>query len=222
MSALQQTPYVVSDWDDYARVFTAVTPGMQLAIYREACQHLQGNVVDCGSGTAKIAPLLSEDPSIDSYTGIDYSKEMVNVAQQLLQKLNRPDFSILHSRIEDVSGSFSSAVSIQSYYSWPDPQETLKAIFRLLAPGATFVLATPNLDLKPNEIARELKQELIAHPDFEAFWDYNLKLAGNPQANFIEMDQLLEQVRQAGFKVQECHQKHLLGGMNFLVLMRGD
>jgi len=49
-----------------------------------------------------------------------------------------------------------------------------------------------------------------------------LQLAGNTQANFIEMDELISLVQEVGFMVQECHQNHFLGGLNFLVLKKSD
>lgn len=223
MNVQIQAPYTVAGWNDYARVFASVTPTMQLAVYREACLHLKGDVVDCGSGAAKIAPILADKSDVMSYTGIDSSKEMVDTAQQILLKLEKPNFSILHSRIEEASGTaFTSAVSVQSYYSWPNPIGTLHSIFHMLTPGACFVLATPNQNLSIEILASELKKELIAHPDYENFLGYNLKLATNPQANFVTMDKLVAQVRQVGFQVQECHQQHLHGGMNFLVLRKGS
>lgn len=211
--------YPVADWDNYARIFASVTPSIQLDIYKEACLHLHGKVIDLGSGTAKIAPFLANEENIQSYMGVDYSQEMVVVARWILEKLERPMFQIQHNRIEEITGTvFTSGVSIQSYYSWPNPLETLRHIFNLLSSEGVFVLATPNKNLNTKLLHKVLKQELIAHPDFKAYTDYNLKLASNPQANFIGMNELIEQVQEVGFHVKECHQKHLCGGMNFLVL----
>lgn len=212
--------YEISEWENYARLHASVTTSVQLDLYREAYKYLSGDVVDCGCGSAKLAPLLADNESVKSYTGVDYAQEMVTVARQVIQTLHRPSFTVLHSMIEDVTSQFDSAVSIQSYYAWPDPLVTLKHIYTMLRVGAKFVLATPNGELCLEKLLQDAEKELIAHPDFGAFKDYNLKLAHNPQANFVSMDNLIRQAQQAGFMVEECHQRHFGGGINFLVLRR--
>lgn len=216
----QKYRYPESDWNSYARLFAAVTTSVQLAVYREACLHLRGNVVDCGCGSAKIAPFLADNEQVSGYTGVDYSAEMVTAAEWVLSTLERDNFSIQHSKIENAVGCYDSAVSIQSYYAWPDPLVTLQHIAALLVKGGQFVLATPNPSLSLTKLAKDARKELIAHPDFQAFQDYNLQLAANPQANFVSMDALIKQTQQAGFEVIECHQQHFQGGLNFLVLRK--
>lgn len=212
--------YPESDWNSYARLFAAVTTSVQLAVYREACLHLHGKVVDCGCGSAKISPFLADNEQVSSYTGIDYSAEMVTAAEWVVSTLERDSFSIQHSKIEDAVGRYDSAVSIQSYYTWPEPLVTLQHIADFLVEGGQFVLATPNPSLSLAKLAKDARKELVAHPDFQAFQDYNLQLAANPQANFVSMDALIKQVQQVGFEVVECHQKHFQGGLNFLVLRK--
>jgi SAM-dependent methyltransferase len=216
-----QPPYLMQEWDNYARLFASVTTSMQLEVYREACLHLSGDVIDCGCGSAKIAPLLLDEERVVSYTGVDYAEEMVSMARWILNNLQCSAFTIRHGKIEDVDNrQFTSGVSIQSYYSWSDPVAVLTHVFTILAPGAVFVLATPNRKLELAELARDAWKELLAHPDFEAYKAYNLKLATNPQAHFISMGDLVSQVQQLGFRVEECHQRHFRGGLNFLVLRK--
>ncbi len=212
--------YPASEWNSYARLFAAVTTSVQLEVYREACLHLQGNVVDCGCGSAKISPFLADNEQVSAYTGVDYAAEMVTAARWVISTLDRPSFAIQHCKIEELQGCFDSAVSIQSYYAWPDPLLTLRHIASLLVDDGVFVLATPNKNLSLEKLAKDIRKELLAHPDFEAYREYNLKLAANPQANFISLDDLVRQVQQAGFAVQEAHQRHFQGGLNFLVLRK--
>ncbi|HPE60754.1 MAG: methyltransferase domain-containing protein [Thiothrix sp.] len=222
--ALQATPaYPVTDWDAYAELFAAVTTSVQLAVYREAAGHLTGAVVDCGCGSAKMAPFLATRPPVRSYTGIDGSQAMVTVARRLLARLGNTAFQVQQDWIEKVSGNgvYDSAVSIQSYYSWPEPLTVLQAIQRLLVPKGLFVLATVNLHLPLEALIREAEQELAGHPALDAYREHNRRLAANPGANFITMDALIAQVRMAGFRVQEAHQRHFRGGLNFLLLQKG-
>lgn len=214
-------PYPISIWDGYAELFASVTTSMQLAVYKEACLHLSGTVIDCGCGSAKIAPFLATDERVFSYTGIDSSAAMIKVAQWLLQKIEHPRFDVWESQIESMpTGQFTSGVSIQSYYSWPEPIIVLQAIHRILAPQAVFVLATPNRQLPVDALVKEATQELLAHPYFAAYRDYNLQLAMDSKAHFVDMDDLVGQVRQVGFQLQEGHQRHFRGGLNFLVLTK--
>lgn len=216
----QKYRYPESDWNSYARLFAAVTTSIQLAVYKEACLHLHGNVVDCGCGSAKLAPFLADNEQVSSYTGIDYSAEMVTAARWIISTLEHSNYTIQHCKIEEAQGMYDSAVSIQSYYAWPNPQETLRHIANLLVEGGQFVLATPNPILDLAKLAKDARKELLAHPDFAAFESYNLQLAANPHANFVSMDDLIQQVRNVGFEVIECHQKHFQGGLNFLVLRK--
>lgn len=215
--------YPVSEWENYARLHASVTTSFQLAVYKEACKYLIGDIIDCGCGTAKIAPLLVNNKQLKSYTGVDFAEEMVKVSRWILEKLGQKTFNVEHSKIEELKGKegyFTSGVSIQSYYSWPDPLLVLRHINKMLTEDGVFVLATPNQSLSLERLAVEAEKELIAHPDFEVFKQYNLELAGNTQANFIEMDNLIRQVQQVGFQVLECHQRHFLGGLSFLVLKK--
>jgi SAM-dependent methyltransferase len=216
----QKHRYPESEWNSYARLFAAVTTSVQLAVYREACLHLSGDVVDCGCGSAKLAPFLADNEQVSSYTGVDYSAEMVTAAEWVVSNVERASFNIQHCKIEEAAGSYDTAVSIQSYYSWPEPLVTLQHIADLLKPAGRFVLATPNPTLSLTSLAKDARKELLAHPDFQAFENYNLQLAANPQANFVSMDELIKQVQHVGFEVIECHQRHFQGGLNFLLLRK--
>lgn len=215
------TAYSISDWNNYARLFASITTTNQLAVYKEACHYLSGDVIDCGCGSAKLAPMLLDRDDIKSYLGIDYSQEMVQVAQYIIDQLNDLRFSIHNSKIENYNGKqFDSAVSIQSYYSWPDPIVTLKKIYNLLKPHGRFVLATVNSKLPFDALAKDAWLELLMHPDFEAYKAYNLKLATNTDANFISLDALVKQLAEVGFQLELAHQQHFRGGLNFLVLQK--
>lgn len=213
-------PYPVKEWDEYAKLHASIMTSQQLALFNEACSYLDGDIIDCGCGTAKLAPLLADDNKVHSYTGVDYSKEMVSVAQHIIEHLGRQNFHVQFSKIEDVNQHYNAAVSIHSYYAWLKPLDVLSHIFQCLTNQSIFVLATPNKHINQAKLLKEAEKELIAHPHFEAFKNYNLKIEANPKANFISMDELIKQVQKVGFKVLNCHQKHYNGGVNFLVLQK--
>lgn len=215
------TEYTDSMWNEYARCHLSVITSMQLALFREAASHLTGDVVDCGCGTARLAPLLADKTTVNSYTGVDYSPEMVTMAQQWLTlKLLSKPINIIQDKIENISGHFSAAVSIHSYYTWPNTEEVLSSIYQMLLTDGLFVLVTPNSQMDMEKLLAEAEKELLGHPDFALFRELNLLLSENRSAKFVSMDALIDETRRTGFKVIECHQKHYLGGVNFLVLKK--
>lgn len=212
--------YENTTWNQYARCHLSVLTSMQWALFKEAASYLTGDVVDCGCGTARLAPILADQDEVNSYTGVDFSPDMVTMAQWVTSNLSSKSFSIIENKIENISGFFSSAVSIHSYYTWPNTEEVLNSIYRMLLPNGYFVLVTPNPDLNMDQLLKESEKELYGHPDFAVFRKLNLLLSENLSARFVTMDELIEETRRAGFKIIECHQKHYLSGVNFLVLRK--
>lgn len=145
---------------------------------------------------------------------------MIETAQWVIDTIGQPNFKAQASRIEEAEGVYTSGVSIQSYYAWPEPLTTLQHIYSLLDRNALFVLATPNKSLRLDALAKDIEKELIGHPNLQAYKDYNLKLASNTEANFIGMEDLVGQVQEAGFGVVEAHQRFFKGGLNYLVLKK--
>jgi SAM-dependent methyltransferase len=223
LASKTQPIYHPQQWNQYAASFGSVQTSFQRELQFSCIDYLHGDVADFGCGTAKIAPLLADNRSINSYTGIDYSAQMVCCANDVLSRLNRADFIVWQGKIEDYGAKqFDSAVSINSFYSWPAPDTVLAHIFALLRPGATLVLATPNQHIKtqmPNML-REVERELFLHPHWSVFKQSNLAFVDNAAAHFIAMDELVERVQAAGFAIQSCHQSFYLGALNFMVLKK--
>jgi len=215
-----QSPYSTEQWNDYARVFSAVTTPCQAQVYEAASEHLSGHVADFGCGTAKITPWLADNPRVTAYTGIDYAPHMVQRARQALRKLATEHFTVQQCRIEQATGPYDSGVSIQSYYSWPEPRSVLAHIHRQLRPGGIFVLASANSNLCLEKLIASARKTLIEHPDFEEFLRYNRQLAEATGARFPSLHVLIDEAADAGFVVEEAHQGFFFGGLNFLVLRR--
>jgi SAM-dependent methyltransferase len=206
-------------WNNYAETHLSVLPSLQTTVYRYIADLAEGHIVDFGCGTARFAAFLNGNENVKSYTGIDYSLDMVEKARWLLEQLPYTDWKILHDCIENISKEqFTCGVSINSYYSWDDPVTTLSAIHQLLEDSSTFLLVTPNPSLSMKKLEKEADKELIGHPHYPAFKAHNFALAGNEKALFIPMDKLVRQVLDVGFKIVACHQEFYLGGLNFLKL----
>lgn len=215
--------YQPEEWQEYARSFASVQTSFQRELQLTSAALLSGDIVDLGCGSAKLAPFLTDRPEVKSYLGIDYSEQMLNIADWLMAQLECSTFSTHHGKIEDYHGKiFDSAVSLNSYYSWPQPQKVLAHIYTLLKPGGTFVLATPNTRLDMQAMEKEAKKELLTHPDWQTFRKMNAALSNNQGARFIDMADLVRQVLTVGFSMVSCHQSFYLGGLNFLVLVKPE
>lgn len=211
--------YQPHQWQNYARSFASVQTSFQRELQLAACELLYGDVADFGCGSAKLAPFLADSSQVSSYLGIDYAKEMIKIADWLIAQFDRPSFNTFEGKIEDYHGrTFNSAVSLNSYYTWPDPVKVLRHIHALLKKGGRLVLATPNHQLDMFAMEKEVKKELLTHPDFATFRQINLELTENPLARFVEMDTLVKQLQAVGFVLDSCHQSFYLGGLNFVVV----
>lgn len=216
-----QVPYQIAEWDSYAESHLSVLPSIQLEVYKSVAEHMHGRVADFGCGTARITPFLADKSDVKSYIGVDYAADMAQKAQWLIAQLSNKNFKVLHHKIEETPlQTFDSALSINSYYTWPDPLLVLKHIQQLLAPNAAFLLVTPNKQLNMQQLAQEADKELLGHPHYPAFRQKNLALAGNEKALFVDMDELVEQLKAAQFKLIACHQHFYLGGLNFVHVVK--
>ena len=213
--------YNTQVWDTYASCHASVTSSFHRALYDEILPHLMGRVLDFGCGSAKLSPFLVDHQGFDHYVGIDSSPEMLAVAQSVLDRLADTRFSLILSNIDEYCGELAdSAISINSFYAWPDPETTLKKILAYIKPDATFILVTPNQSLDITHLLREAEKELIAHPHFDQFAEQNYAFANSSQTNLYSLDELIRLVQGVGFRILESHDNHYLGGLTFLRLTK--
>jgi SAM-dependent methyltransferase len=223
-------------WDQYARAFLSVMPSTMLELNKAVAELATGNVCDFGCGAAKIAPFALDQEDVTSYTGVDYSSSMVDLARWHLAQFPEKPSTIIHGKIESIDARvpldassldkmattidarYDFGLSINSYYAWDAPETVLKSIYNNLKPNACFVLVTPNPTLDMLKIFKEIKKEQVANPYFETFMEQNIALAGNEKALFVEMNELILQVQKVGFKVIEAKQCFYGNGLNFLYL----
>lgn len=220
-------------WDEYARAFLAVMPSQMLKLNEAVAAVAKGNVCDFGCGAAKIAPFILHNEAVSSYSGIDYSLDMVKQARWHLKQFPDKPSEIIHGKIEFIDTgayeleivhgqsqiidlSYDFGLSINSYYTWDDPHAVLESIYNALSPQAEFVLVTPNPRLDMASLLQKAERELIANPYFASFKEQNMALAGNEKALFVEMSVIIEQACEVGFKVVEANTEFYEGGLNYL------
>lgn len=219
---MSQAAYQKSEWDAYAVSHQSVMPSVMFELNQAVADRMSGDVLDCGCGTAKVAPFVLEQPSVSSYTGIDYAQQMVDRARWMIDRFPGKPSEIIYGKIEELEAErhVDSCLSINSYYAWDDPLAVLSHIYTLLREGGQVVLATPNNNLDMPKLLAIIDKEIIAHPCYPDFRQMNLAFCDNPDALFVDMDDLIKQVQSVGFHVIEAHQRFYLGGLNFLLMYK--
>lgn len=220
----QKKIYESKLWDSYSRSFLTITTRYQIEVLTEASRNLRGNVVDCGSGCAKIAPYLINNSNINSYTAIDASPLMCQLGERVLSKLNKSNFQIKESYIEywQANSLYESAVSINSLYTWSNPLKVLKHIYLMLRLNGVFVLANINDNIDIPLLIQNTKPDLLMHPDYDIFCQVNLTIDENTEAHRYSLDEMIQLVREAGFSIIQCHDHFFEGGLTFMVLQKTE
>jgi len=211
----------IADWDSYAKSFLTVFPSEMLVLNREAVSWMTGDMADFGCGSGKVIPIALDQSQVSSYVGIDMSVQMVKNARMMAGRFPGKKCSIIQGSIESVVlRQVDSALSINSYYTWPNPEIMLSHIHNQLKGNGVFVLATINPSIDMPALLTAAEKELIAHPHWNEFRQHNLDICTSRQVNFVDLDDLINQVRSVGFRVVEAHQRLYGGGLNFLVLKK--
>lgn len=120
-------------------------------------------VLDIGCGGGATLHRLSQHVTTGHMTGPDYS--VISVAQS--QKYNEADIiagkmDVLEGSVEELpfdDAFFDKITTVESFYFWPDPQENLKEVRRVLKPSGTFLLIA---DVYNHENLAEKTKENIA------------------------------------------------------------
>ena len=142
-------------------------------------------VLDIGCGGGETIRRIAEKISSGKVYGIDYSELSVK-----LSKEHNSD-SVKSNKVEIIKASvekmpfkddfFNKVITVESFYFWPDPQENLKEVYRVLDKGGKFLIVA---DIHGDA---ELDKE-----DIEGIQKYGLF---NPT-----LDQFRSLLENAGFK----------------------
>ena len=132
-------------------------------------------LLDIGCGGGATLKRMGEKITTGHLTGIDYSP--VSVETSL--KTNRQDvesgkMKVLEGSVEALpfaDDGFDKIITVESFYFWPNPQENLKEVRRVLKTGGTFLLVAdiyekPGL---PREVKDNIRKFHLFNPTREQF-----------------------------------------------------
>ncbi|MDO5450629.1 MAG: class I SAM-dependent methyltransferase [Akkermansia sp.] len=98
--------------------------------------------IGCGGG-ATLRRLAARAPQ-GHITGMDYSPVSVACSAELNRAAVESGLmQVLEGSVEAMpfaDDSFDTITTVESFYFWPDPQENLREVYRVLKPGGTFLL----------------------------------------------------------------------------------
>ena len=99
------------------------------------------NVLDLGCGTGRLLDrLATQFPEIRA-TGLDLSSQMLRVARQ--NNRHRPRLIYIEGNAENLpfaEGQFDAVFNTISFLHYPQPEQVLKEVARVLSPGGRFYL----------------------------------------------------------------------------------
>lgn len=124
--------------------FTRVNLVRHKAAHLHAARHIRnaGRVLDLGCGTGYGSAMLASDTR--QVVGIDVSDQAVARARAVHQ-MNNLEFAVMSATaLEFSDGTFDAVYSIQVIEHIEDVELHLREVVRVLRPGGTFVVATPN------------------------------------------------------------------------------
>lgn len=102
----------------------------------------QANILDLGCGTGRLLDrLASQFPDIRG-TGLDFSPQMLRIARQ--KNRHHPRLIFIEGNTESLpfaEGQFNAVFNTISFLHYPNPEQVLSEVKRVLTPGGRFYLA---------------------------------------------------------------------------------
>ncbi len=169
-------------------------------IVRELKSEKPMNILDAGTGSGYISLMLAEQNQHSSVIGIDYSATQVRAAEKLRRKRKITNCSFLKNDVVDIQFNeniFDAAVSVGSIKHWPDGLKGLREIYRILKPGATFIISETDEEATDEAIRQFIRRFRIWFiPDRLLFWGLRRVIFGQSYSE----KSLAAIVRKAGFQ----------------------
>ena len=112
--------------------------------------------------------------NIQKIAGLDHSKEMVKLANDFNKKLvksGKAEFK--HGDVTNIpwgNNEFSIIVAIETFFFWPEPEQSLKEIYRVIKPGGRLII-----EMAYNKDDGKNHTKLIKKIDFKLYSGNEMK-----------------------------------------------
>jgi len=160
-------------WDLFGPIYNRQIYDALFELYEhiaaEVLKNEPSQILDIGAGRGYITLLLATRRPTASLTGVDFSATQVQAAERLRRRRG-----IGNCRFEQgnamqlpfVDNSFDAVVTVGSIKHWPDPQQGMAEIHRILAPGRWAVISETDREASGKALRRFMQR-------FTAwfFWD---------------------------------------------------
>ncbi|MFH1078896.1 MAG: class I SAM-dependent methyltransferase [Pseudomonadota bacterium] len=160
-------------WDLFAPIYNHRIYDALFELYENIAEEITpdgpSQILDVGAGPGYITLLLAARHPTASLTGIDFSATQVRAAERLRKRrgIDNCRFELgnaMHLPFAD--DWFDAVVSVGSIKHWPDPQQGITEIYRVLAPGRWAVISETDREASGKALRRFMQR-------FTAwfFWD---------------------------------------------------
>ena len=132
-------------------------------------------VLDIGCGGGNTLARMAERVTEGHLVGIDYAETSVEASRTFNAGLIEAGrMEILHGSVEHLpfaDGHFDAVVTVESFYFWPSPEESLKEVARVIRRGGTFLLLAEiyGRDDLPEGIRAKVAEYSLTNPTPEEF-----------------------------------------------------
>ena len=132
-------------------------------------------VLDIGCGGGNTLARMAQRVTEGHLVGIDYAETSVEASRAFNAGLIEAGrMEILHGSVEHLpfaDGQFDAVVTVESFYFWPSPEESLKEVARVIRRGGTFLLLAEihGRDDLPEGIRAKVAEYSLTNPTPEEF-----------------------------------------------------
>ena len=137
--------------------------------------HAGDTVLDIGCGGGNTLARIAERVTEGHLVGIDYAETSVEASRAFNAALIAAGrMEILHGSVESLpfeDGHFDAVVTVESFYFWPNPEECLKEVARVVKKGGMFLLLAEIYERNdlPESIREKIAGYQLTNPTPEEF-----------------------------------------------------
>ncbi|WP_406683524.1 class I SAM-dependent methyltransferase [Seonamhaeicola sp. MEBiC1930] len=183
---------------------------ISLNTYKVLNPHDGNHILEIGMGNGFFIPDLLAMAKNLSYTGIDFSATMVKEANRINEDLvNSGTVQFKCASIENIpfpDNSFDCIATANTLYFWPQPEDNLKELFRVLKPNGKFICAyrskscMDNVDFTQYGFTKYDKDSVESLFRNSGFIDVTTEIIKEPELEFDGKTHAMEGIFTIGLK----------------------